>query len=346
MGLDFKNAISKSIEAKKSQQGENKVQRLEDRIKDLETLQENIQKSISGNITKVHYSELKIRDNIRTDIEPEMIESLAISILENGQLQPVLITSDRCLISGYRRYNALLLLNEPNERIAQKIIEHQKIVPKELIAYSLDKKYDEISPDEREVLQFIENDERKSLDNFEISEIFWNQKEKKVSQEEIAKRFNKSKGYVSSLLALKKIDRLLVKLIKEIQLYGCTKKKFNKASNEEKEVFQKNQGIVGWNFLYKIAIKDIEEQKKLVLNTYKKLMDTADLENSYFSELTKEHKPIEAKFSKAVKQTSELKKTFATLLKKASPEESKEVSKILEHIDKINEIMVFFDYKT
>ncbi|MFN8671906.1 MAG: ParB N-terminal domain-containing protein [Candidatus Sericytochromatia bacterium] len=344
MGLDFKNAISKSIVAKKEQQEENKVQRLEERIKELELLHQNIEKALSGNVTKVKLAEVKVRDNIRDDIEPEMIRTLAISILEKGQLQPVLITSDRCLISGYRRYNALMMLNEPDEFIRNKIKESGKTVPDDLIAYSLNEKYDEINEDEREELQFIENEERQSLDNFEIAEVFYKQKEKGLTQDSIAKKFNKTKGFVSSILNIRKIDPPLVKLFKEIQLYGASKNKTLNASEEEKLTYNKNKGIIGWNFLYKIAsAKDIEEQKIIFLNQYKSLLSNEDLNKDYFKVLAKKTNKL-LKKEKLLKNTQNLKKDFTKLLKKIPKEEESKLIKLLNYIEEINNFIENKDF--
>ncbi|MFN4151003.1 MAG: ParB/RepB/Spo0J family partition protein, partial [Candidatus Sericytochromatia bacterium] len=216
MKKDFLESIEIQRLKKENTSLQNKLQMVEEKAK------------ISSGNEKVSYKEIKLGSNIREDSDIEIIKELALSIIDKGQLQSILLTSDNYLIAGYRRYSAIKLLNNPDE-ILKNILEENhfgKKAPEHLVVYRLEIKYDELSHEEIDELQFIENEERRSLDNFDISSLFCKYESLGYKQEDIAKKFKKTKGFVSSLISLKKTDPYLIKLLREFQVYGISKDKF------------------------------------------------------------------------------------------------------------------------
>lgn len=282
---------------------------LKGKIKELERSYQDSGESV---IEKLALNQIKHTTNIRDEYDYEHIELLALDILEHGQLQPVLLTKDNYLLAGYRRFNAFLLLNEKADSI--NIPEHLKEnkIPDYIIAYRLDINFSELNQEKIDLLQYSENEQRRSLDNFDISKLFCKYENLGYKQEEIGRKFNKSKGFVSSLISIKKIEPELIKKMKEFQVWAWSKKKFTTVNFEnltqkDKDFYQKNKGIIGWNLLYRIASqKNIEKQKEIFLKLFKNRLSEEELNSDYFKDALKEEISIDEKKLKAVFKNTKL----------------------------------------
>ena len=198
------------------------------------------------------------RKNCR-DVNNLAVEELQESIKEQGQLQPVLISSDSYLICGFRRYQAISNLK------------HQTI-----LACRLDKTYKQLETNLLQ-LQYMENERRQSLDNFEISFIFNELIKQGITQAQICEMFKKDKGFVSKIVVLQNINPSIKQLIKEIEMFGVSQNKLT-AFNLKPKKF----GVIGVNSLYSIANKDNEiEQNQAFLDMFKKKLTDDEISRFY-----------------------------------------------------------------
>lgn len=322
---------------------------LRDKVQSLEQEKESLRRLIdsaesNGEVSKVPLSEINLRSNIRDEYEFEEIEDLANDIVINSQLQPVLVTKDNYLISGHRRYFAIKLINENPEKLS---IETQSLkLPDFIVTYRIDRNNSEISDTELQEIQYSENNERRSIDNFQLSNLFNTYLEKGFEQKYIVEKFKKTKGNVSSIVAIKKIDSKLVRLLKEFQIYAWSKAKFLEESKEgldelKQQYYTNNRGIIGWKPLYQIAKQDsLINQKKEFLSLYQSRISESELNSKYFLDCVENKKSPEKKESLKLilKQTSSLNKALKNL-KGFNSDKIKEIMsdiKILE--DKINKL--------
>lgn len=286
-----------------------------------DSLAKLIEKTEQSNIVnEIPFYDINLRSNIRDAYEFEEIENLALDILLNGQLQPVLITKDNYLISGHRRYFAFKTIIEQYDtlKINDSLIEKIKPKPDSLVTYKIERLSSEISDIELQELQYAENNERRSIDNFQLSALYNSYLEKGFDQKYLSGKFQKTKGNISSIVSLKKIDPVLVNYIKEFQIFAWSKKRFEEevSSNfdEKKEqFFQNNKGIIGWKPLYEIAKNDsLIEQQKAFLNLFKNRLSKDELNLEYFAKIDNElansinDEKIKKDINKSVKNLSNL----------------------------------------
>ena len=302
MKKNFLANITDQMEKKEQSALENKVIRFETDNRDLRQKLKHLEDQLnnsSENHTKIKLSEVKLTENIRDEYEYEEIEQLALDILKNKQLQPIVLTKDNYLLIGYRRYNALQLLNNNFESL--KFDNEQTWeVPDYLLSVYLDFNLADLSREQIDEIQYSENNERRSLDNFQISKLFNKYLDRGASLDEISSKFKKAKSFVSSLISLNKIDLQLVKWIKEFQIYAWSKNKLteiNLQSVINLDVFyEKNRGIIGWKLLYEIARQpDLASQKKVFFKNFKNRLSEEELNSEYFHEVLLKNKTIEEK---------------------------------------------------
>lgn len=180
-----------------------------------------------------------------------------------GQLQSILLTSDNHLISGYRRYYAIQSLLKTQQ--------HNGLVK----CIKIDNTYKEIGLELFDKLQFTENEQRKDIDNFQRAKIFSEYKLKGYSQDKISEIFEKNKSLVSQVITINEIEPSLKELLKQIQYFGMTKKKFN-ALNLSLESRQPHH--LGISQLYKIAIeKGLKAQSKTFLVYFRSKLSDSEL---------------------------------------------------------------------
>lgn len=197
MAKSFKSLLNKNQEIKRDSNLESENQRLRDKIQDLE-------KDKKNSISFINISEIKLSSNIRDDefnYSYEEINSLAKDIEKHGQLQPVLISKDNYLITGFRRYNAILSLAK-DEKLD------------EILAYNFSKKFNEISEEELIDLQLAENNERRDIDNFQLSNLYNDLLNKGYNQQNLSEKFKKSKSLISMIISIKNIHLNLVSFLK------------------------------------------------------------------------------------------------------------------------------------
>lgn len=273
---DFTENIENQIVKKRNSINESRVIQLEEEKR---LLLENIKeyeanKDVAGAV-KVNLDDIVLVSHIRDNFEYEEIESLAENIKELGQLQPVLLTNDNHLIAGYRRFNAVKLLGDEG--------------PGFLFALKLKKNYAEIEQELLIKIQLSENENRRSLDNFHISKLFNELLEMGKSQKEIAQLFGKSIGFVSSVIAIKKIDKVLVKYLKEFQNNVWIKNMLNALNiddnPEQYRLFTGNKGIIGWKPIYYIAkFEEINDQIKAFLKMFNSSLSEEEINSDYFKD--------------------------------------------------------------
>lgn len=322
---------------------------LRDKVQILEQEKESLKKLIDsaenkGEVSKISLSDIKLRTNIRDEYEFEEIEDLANDIVINSQLQPVLVTKDNYLISGHRRYFAIKLINENPEKLS---IQTQSLkLPDFIVTYKIERNNSDISDTELQEIQYAENNERRSIDNFQLSNLFNSYLEKGFEQKYIVEKFKKTKGNVSSIVAIKKIDPVLVRFLKEFQIYAWSKEKFLEESKDGLEDFKhqyytNNRGIIGWKPLYQIAKQDsLINQKKEFLSLYNSRLSKTELSSKYFSDCIENKKATEKKeaLSLILKQTVSLNKMIRKL-KGFNPEKVKEIMNDIKTLeDKINNL--------
>lgn len=306
-----------------------------------ETLKQIIERAEKGSLSKINISDIKLRSNIRDEYEYEEIEDLALDIMVNGQLQPVLITKDNYLISGHRRYYAVNLINKNPEsiKITEQLQSRTVHKPDYLVVYQLDKNSSEISDTELADLQYAENNERRSIDNFQLSKMYNSYLDNGFEQKDLVTKFKKTKGIVSSIVALKKIEPQLVRFFKEFQIFAWSKARFiqetaNLMTEVQEGFYQNNKGIIGWKPLYHIAKQEnIESQKKEFLNLYKNRLTEQEINSDYFSEVFTTISDDENKMeivNSAIKHTKNLEKVL-NKLDKTNPV----VHKLLDDIKSI-----------
>ena len=320
MAKDFLSAIKKQSDSKEESILNIKLAEQNKEIENLKSLLENKSSGSEFNI-----NDIKLVDNIRTNIDNIGLEELKNSIVENGQLQPVLITNDNYLIAGYRRYTALKKLNA-----------------KKIYAHVYKKKYSELK-NEIKVLQFEENEKRKSLDNIDISILFNNCIKEGMTQQEISETFKKSKGFVSSVLRIKNLNKALIDYIRELQIYAFSYKKFiamNFDNNiEENKFYQKNRGIIGWQTLYNIAkYDDLSEQKKAFLRAFKNRLSEDELNSKFFGKEFNELSKLKntTDYQVAIKAFDSL-KGFIDSMDNVS---DKEMNELKQHLLSAEEILL------
>ncbi|MFN4150256.1 MAG: ParB/RepB/Spo0J family partition protein [Candidatus Sericytochromatia bacterium] len=328
MAKNFSAMINSSQEQKRNTNLESENQRLREKI---EKLTANLNSIPENNIVKgqssskeLSLNDIKLYSNIR---KTENIESLAESIKEHGQLQPVLLTSDNYLIAGHRRYEALKYLGD------------QKV----LVTY-LDKNLEELK-DIIDVLQFEENEQRKNLDNFEIAKLFKTYITKGYAQKELSTLFKKSKAYISALVTISEMDERLVDWCKEIQIYAWSKEKFTMVNSnvwDEQSIsfYEKNKGNIGWKVLYDISKQsDINAQKKAFLRYFRSRLTESELNDDYFKDVEGKTSTGKTELERAIRHNKLLRQNLKNMA--LTSDQAKEITFDLDkQLSKVEKLLV------
>lgn len=300
------------IQSKKVQDLEKKNKELNEKVEELQHVLK--QQDNDSPLNSIKLSEIKLRSNIRNDYDFEEIENLALDLLENGQEQPVFVTKDNYLISGHRRYFALLK-NNPDGEI--------------FIHYS-ELYNSEISDSKLQDLQYSENTQRRDIDNFQMSDLY-NSKinNDNLKQADLVIKYKRDKGTVSAITALKNIDPKIKYLIKEIQLLGVTMDLLGSPNFVRNKKYQ--PGIIGYQPLYKIANKkDIESQGVEFIRIFGDRLTPEQREQ--FPSLPKKTTP--KSFDKVKKSLTSLAKILDSDVSPAV-KEKEEYQEILNDIEKL-----------
>lgn len=283
---DFSKSITTQWEAKTESVLETKLHQTEDENNLLKEKIKILESSRSSDLSILKIDDIKLLSNIRDHLEYEDIKSLSEDIKKHGQLQPVLVSNDNYLLAGYRRYHAIKLNSEKENEDGN------------IICYKLKRNHNEIDNEELQEIQLAENEQRRSIDYFQLSNLYNTYKKNIGSQKDLVEIFKKSKGTISAILKINSIDPMLVDYIKQFQIYAWSKSKFEKfaAANSEKidgkseDFYTNNKGIIGWRPLYEIAKNEtLLEQKKVFIKLYKNRLTEDEIKKD-FSDLTDEEK--------------------------------------------------------
>ncbi len=137
----------------------------------------------SGSLITIPVDKIDLDQNIRDIYADDSLEELGDSIMENGQIQPIVVTKkgSRYVVKvGHRRFKACYLRNVPTVKC---IVED-----------------DFKSERERIIIQAIENEQRLNLSSREREAYISRLSELGMTQSEIAKALHKTKGWVSEAI--------------------------------------------------------------------------------------------------------------------------------------------------
>ena len=138
----------------------------------------------SFKVVEIPLTEIELDKNIRDSYTDDALDELGESILENGQIQPIIVyrnVSGKYIIKvGHRRYKACLIKDIPTIKC---IVEEDFKTEKERI-----------------ITQAIENEQRLNLSSRERESYIAQLIDLGLSQVEISKALHKTKGWVSEAL--------------------------------------------------------------------------------------------------------------------------------------------------
>ncbi|MCR5319171.1 MAG: ParB/RepB/Spo0J family partition protein [Treponema sp.] len=170
-----------------------------------------------GSFVDLPISKVELDKNIRDIYADDSLDELGDSILENGQIQPIVVypKDGKYIVKvGHRRYKACLLRDIPTIKcIIQKDFEDEK---------------------QRIITQAIENEQRLNLSSRERESYIARLIELGLSQVEIARVLHKTKGWVSEALTSYKLVSENEELFKELSEEPSTRDTW-KASTLTKE---------------------------------------------------------------------------------------------------------------
>lgn len=150
-----------------------------------EIIRQNTQRG--EEVVKIELSKIVIRDNFNVREDYGDVQSLAYSILENGQTVPgrvdVLNDGTFVLTDGHRRFKALQILAEMgNEPFFKAIVNNTK------------------TTEEQRILQIFTSQDNKPLQPHEIAELINRLINIGYTQVSVAKKIGKTPGYISQML--------------------------------------------------------------------------------------------------------------------------------------------------
>lgn len=284
----------------KSEELKNVMTHLNDEIKNQEP------------VTSIKLNKIKLRDNIRNKYEFENIPELAKDINQNGQLQAVLLSLDDYLLAGFRRYYSMGSIDKNFDVLITRYPKNNK----------------DISEVELKEIQYAENNERRNIDNFQLSELFNWYLDQGFTQKDLVEKFKKNKGTISSIVTISKINPAIQTLLKEIQTFGASRAKFGapNLNDSDKQKFLEKVGLIGYQPLYKIAKeKDLLDQVKVFIKLFKDKLTEEELKDLGYQEPEKQVISVVDKLKDTV--DSELNKWF-----KANPDKSEIFKKVKNKI--------------
>jgi ParB/RepB/Spo0J family partition protein len=211
-------------------------------------------------------SEIKVKDNIRTDMGD--LKELSESIKEHGILEPLIIEGENILIAGYRRLAAAKLAG----------LKEVPVIRCE-------------SGASREELQIIENIHRKNLTPFEEAQAFSDyMKSRKKDEIFLANSINKTVDYIKRRLLLLKLSQESTHALNERKIEIGHAQLL--AQMDEKQQVEALKSILEWDltvqnfsdqirWMTKIDFGDIEFRSNIVKDKKQKtLMDSLGVELS------------------------------------------------------------------
>lgn len=251
---------------------------------DVDEIDENIDKKEDNNknsfsvpkegFVELPLSEVELDKNIRDIYADDDLEELGDSILENGQIQPIVVTprNGKYIVKvGHRRYKACLL------RDVEKI---KCIIEDEF----KDEK-------ERIIIQAIENEQRLNLSSREREAYIARLIDLGMAQNEIAKALHKTKGWVSEALTSYKFANENKDLLDGLSEEPSTRDLW-KAKNLSKQEFESAVEAAKMNGGSKEAFKE-EVSKKYEQNKMSRKRRSSNI-NSVTCTIQLDHRKEEA----------------------------------------------------
>ncbi len=175
-----------------------------------------VNESKDGDIVEIPISEIRSNPyQPRKEFDEESLQEFAESIKEHGVIQPIIVKKS---IKGYE-----IIAGERRTRAS-------KIAGKTTIPAIIR----ELTDQEMMEIALIENIQREDLNPIEVSEAFEKIIETTgITQEEAAKRFGKSRSYVTNLLGLSKLPEKTKEYVKENKITMGHARVLSKLSDEE-----------------------------------------------------------------------------------------------------------------
>lgn len=218
-----------------------------------ETIREHAKRS--EEIFKISLDKIVIREsfNKRNADNYGDIESLAASLLENGQVVPgrvdVLENGTFILVDGHRRFAAFQLLQKQgHEPLFKAIINDRKTTELERI------------------LQMFVTQDNKPLESFEVAELIKQIKNMGYNQTEIANMLGKSQSYVSLMMDFSTEDNVVKDAVTQGKLTVSEAVKLKKQIPSQSQRSEKVKQAVANSGSKKVSVSEItgidKKQKK------------------------------------------------------------------------------------
>lgn len=219
---------------------------------------DKLEKDIVENASKNDILEINL-DEIRSNpyqprkyFDQKSLDELAISIKENGLLQPIIVKKS---IKGYE-----LVAGERRCRAA-------KIAGFSTISAIVR----EFSDEEMMEIAILENIQREDLSSIEEAEAYYNIINKtRITQEELAKKIGKDRTHITNMLGLLRLPENVQKLVNNKQLSMSHARLLSKLSDEQ-EINDLAEKVIQEN----LSVRELEELcqgnnvKKAVTNSKK-----------------------------------------------------------------------------
>ena len=175
-----------------------------------------VNESKDGDIVEIPLSEIRSNPyQPRKEFDEESLQEFAESIKEHGVIQPIIVKKS---IKGYE-----IIAGERRTRAS-------KMAGKTTIPAIIR----ELTDEEMMEIALIENIQREDLNPIEVCEAFEKIIETTgITQEEAAKRFGKSRSYITNLLGLSKLPEKTKKYVKENKITMGHARVLSKLSDEE-----------------------------------------------------------------------------------------------------------------
>ena len=210
---------------------------------------ESLPSETKPKLVDIPVSKIDLDQNIRDVYSDDSLEELGDSILENGQIQPIVVTKkgSRYVVKvGHRRFKACYLRKVPTVKC---IIED-----------------DFKSERERIIIQAIENEQRLNLSSREREAYISRLTELGMTQTEIAKALHKTKGWVSEAVTSYNFVNENKELFDELKEEPSTRDTWKASTLSEKQLKDaisetKKQG--GTKDVFKKEVDKLYNQNKV-----------------------------------------------------------------------------------
>ena len=171
----------------------------------------------TGGVTEISLEEIRSNPyQPRVVFDEKLLEELANSIKEHGIIQPIIVKKS---IKGYE-----LVAGERRTRAA--LIARLKKIP------AIIKEFNDVEMME---IALIENIERENLNPIEEARAYENIiKINNITQEELARKFSKSRSYITNMLGLLNLPETTIKLVETKELSMGHARALSKLEDENK----------------------------------------------------------------------------------------------------------------